>query len=143
MDFSISKEEMLEGMNKMNSLGPRLTGNKAHAEFVKWLKDEISKMDIPIYSDPFYFKRWEEKKSSIEILDDDERISIPVSSAYPYSGETDADGITEELVYIKGLSEIMDVKGKIAVFDVANVNFIPSEIAFDKRSSYPEDVVLE
>lgn len=143
MDFNVSKEEMLEGMNKMNSLGPRLTGNKAHGEFIKWLKDEISKMDIPIYSDPFYFRRWEEKKSSIEILDGDEKISIPVSSAYPYSGKTDADGITEELVYIKGLSEIMDVKGKIAVFDVANVNFIPSEIAFDKRSSYPEDVVLE
>lgn len=83
------------------------------------------------------------KKSSIEIIDGDETINIPVSSSYPYSGETDENGITEELVYIKGLSDVKDVKGKIAVFDVSNINFIPSEIAFDKRTSYPEDVVLE
>ncbi|MBQ8764004.1 MAG: hypothetical protein IJZ07_07860 [Clostridia bacterium] len=143
MNFVISKEEMLEGMHKMNSFGTRLTGSKGHAAFINWLKDEIGKMGIPIFSDPFYFKRWEEKKSSIGILDRDEIISIPVSSAYPYSGETCAEGITEELVYVDGVSDVTNIAGKIAVFDVANVNFIPSEIAFDKRTSYPEDVVLE
>ncbi len=143
MNFDISKERMLEGMHKMNSFGTRLTGSKGHNDFIKWLKDEINKMDIPVYSDPFYFRRWEEKRSSIEIIDGDEKISIPVSSAYPYSGETDAEGITEELVYVKGVKDIPKTTGKIAVFNVNNINFLPSEIAFDKRTSYPEDVVLE
>ena len=143
MNFNISKEEMLEGMNKMNSFGARLTGSKSHNDFIKWLKDEITKMDIPIFSDPFYFKRWEEKRSSIEIIDGNEKINIPVSSAYPYSGETSAEGITEELVYVDGVRDIPKTKGKIAVYNVANINFLPSEIAFDKRTSYPEDVVLE
>ena len=127
----------------MNSFGTRLTSSKEHNDFIKWLKDEIAKMDIPIFSDPFYFRRWEEKRSSIEIIDGDEKINIPVSSAYPYSGETAADGITEELVYIDSIADVPKTKGKIAVFNVNNINFLPSEIAFDKRTSYPEDVVLE
>lgn len=143
MNFYISKEEMLEGMQVMNSFGTRLTGSKGHTAFINWLKDEIGKMGIQIFSDPFYFRRWEEKSSSIEIIDGDEKINIPVSSAYPYSGETDCDGITEELVYVENISDMKKTAGKIAVFNVANINFLPSEIAFDKRTSYPEDVVLE
>lgn len=98
MNFEISKERLLEGMNVMNSFGTRLTGSRGHNEFIRWLKDEISAMNIPVFSDPFYFRRWEEKCSSIEIIDGDEKTEIPVSSAYPYSGQTSADGITEELV---------------------------------------------
>ena len=143
MDFIISKEELLEGMNIMNSFGTRLTGSEGHKKFIDWLKSEITAMGIPVFSDPFYFRRWEEKHSSIEIIDGGETIGIPVSSAYPYSGETTADGITEELVYVNGIKDIPKTKGKIAVFNVANINFLPSEIAFDKRTSYPEDVVLE
>ncbi|MBQ2812091.1 MAG: hypothetical protein IJE63_02465, partial [Clostridia bacterium] len=143
MNFEISKERLLEGMNVMNSFGTRLTGSRGHNEFIRWLKDEISAMNIPVFSDPFYFRRWEEKRSAIEIIDGDEKTEIPVSSAYPYSGQTSADGITEELVYVKSVKDIPKTTGKIAVFNVANVNFLPSEIAFDKRTSYPEDVVLE
>ena len=143
MNFSISKERLLEGMEIMNSFGTRLTGSKGHNDFIKWLKAEITEMDIPIFSDPFYFTRWEEKNSSIEIIDGDSKINIPVSSAYPYSGQTSAEGITEELVYVKSIKDVQKTTGKIAVFNVSNINFLPSEIAFDKRSSYPEDVVLE
>ncbi len=143
MNFNISKEAMLEGMHKMNSFGTRLTGSKGHRDFINWLKAEIGEMGIPVYSDPFWFRRWEEKNSSIEIIDGDEKINIPVSSAYPYSGETSPEGITEELVYVDGIKAIPDTTGKIAVFNIANINFLPSEIAFDKRTSYPEDVVLE
>ncbi len=143
MKFSVSKERLLEGVYMMNSFGTRLTGSVGHNAFINWLKNEINEMNIPVYSDPFYFRRWEEKSRSIEILDGDVKINIPVSSVYPYSGETDAEGITEELVYVKSITDIPKIKGKIAVFNISNINFLPSEIAFDKRSSYPEDVVLE
>lgn len=143
MNFSISKKRLLEGIHTMNSFGVRLTGSTGHNDFINWLKEEIAKMNIPVYSDPFYFRRWEEKNSSIEIINGGEKINIPVSSVYPYSGETSAEGITEELVYVKNVKDIPKTTGKIAVFDISNINFLPSEIAFDKRSSYPEDVVLE
>ncbi len=140
--MNISKEEMFAGMEKMNSCGVRLTGTKAHNDFIAYLKDEIGKMGIEIFTDPFYFDRWEEKRSSIKLLDGDEEIDIPVSSAYPYSGETSEVGITEELVYVGSPADLKKIRGKIAVFNIANINFLPSEVAFDKRSSYPEDVVL-
>lgn len=142
MNFNISKDEMYAGIEKMNSFGTRLTGSRGHTDFINYLKDEIAEMGVPVFSDPFYFKRWEEKSSSIEIIDGDEKINIPVSSAYPYSGETGEDGITEELVFVKNVSDVKNTSGKIAVFEISNVNFIPSEIAFNKRTSYPENVVL-
>ena len=143
MDFVISKENLLNGVEKMNSFGTRLTGSKGHNDFIKWLKNEISEMNIPIFSDPFFFRRWEEKHSLIEIADGTEMMNIPVSSAYPYSGETTSEGITAELVLVDRIKDIPDTTGKIAVYNVANINFLPSEIAFDKRTSFPEDVVLE
>lgn len=144
MELNSSPQQMLEGVRKMDSFGPRLTGSKAHADFIGWLKSEIQKDGFEIFSDPFYFDRWEEKHSSIAVLGENgEKTNIPVSSAYPYSGKTDEEGITEQLVYVKGLGDIPAAKGKIAVFDVSNINFIPSEVAFDKRTSYPEDVTLE
>ncbi len=142
MVFSISKEEIFAGVEKMNSFGTRLTGSRGHTDFINYLKDEIGKMDISVFSDPFYFRRWEEKKSSIEIIGGNEKIEIPVSSAYPYSGETDESGITEELVYVDSITDIGKISGKIAVYEISNVNFLPSEVAFDKRSSYPENVIL-
>ncbi|MBQ2758945.1 MAG: hypothetical protein IKJ88_06310 [Clostridia bacterium] len=143
MSFCVSKERMLEGIHMMNSFGTRLTGSKGHNDFIKWLKAEIAEMDIPTFSDPFYFTRWEEKNSSVEIIDGDEKINIPVSSAYPYSGKTSECGITEELVFVKNIKDAPKTAGKIAVFNISNINFLPSEIAFNKRSSYPQDVVLE
>lgn len=143
MAFDISKETMLEDMNTMNSFGTRLTGSKGHAKFIAFLKERIVQMGFDIHSDPFYFRRWEEKRSSIEIIDGDKRINIPVSSVYPYSGETDETGVIGELVYVKNILDIPKTRNKIAVFDIKNINFLPSEIAFDKRTSYPESVVLE
>ncbi len=143
MTYTISKNEMLKNIHQMNSFGTRLTGSKGHNEFIKWLKDEITKMDIPVFSEPFYFRRWEEKYASISIINGENTINIPISSAYPYSGETTPKGIIEELVHVKSINDVPKVAGKIAVFNVANINFLPSEIAFDKRTSYPEDVVLE
>ncbi len=143
MNIEISKEEMLDGINKMNSFGTRLTGSKGHTDFINFLKAEITKMDVAVFSDPFYFNRWEEKCSSIKIFGENETTDIPVSSAYPYSGQTTPIGITEELVFVKNITDVANVNGKIAVFNIRNINFLPSELAFDKRTCYPEDVVLE
>ena len=142
MNINVLRKEMLEGIETMNSFGTRLTGSKGHTDFINYLKSQISDMGIQIFSDPFYFKRWEERSSSIGIIEGEDVIDIPVSSAYPYSGETSADGIIRELVYVKELSDIKNISGKIVVFEIGNVNFLPSEIAFNKRSSYPENVVL-
>lgn len=77
MNYTILKENLQDGMEKMNACGIRLTGSKDQNDFISYLQDEIKKMGVKIYSDPFYFRRWEEKSSSIEILDGEEKSTFP------------------------------------------------------------------
>lgn len=142
MSYEITSKKLSDGVDKMNALGPRYTGSKAHSAFIEDLKKQVRDMGYEVYSDPFYFKRWEEKESSLHIIGDED-LEIEVSSAHPYSGLTGDDGITAPLCYVKNAGDIKNVKDKIAVFEVSNIDFVPSEIAFDKRTSYPEDALME
>ena len=69
MSFNISKEEVLNGIETMNGFGLRLTGSEGQQNFVDYLKNEIHKMGFNTYSDLYSFDCWEEKHSSIKIID--------------------------------------------------------------------------
>ncbi len=143
MSKRISKAEMLSGIKKMNSFGSRVTGSEGQLDFIKYLKSQIREMGLEVYSDPFYFKKWEEKDASLEIMGYNGPEKIEISSVYPYSGETKESGITSELFYVSDkMRGYAGVKDKIAVIEISELEGLPSEIAFDKRSSYPDDVVL-
>ena len=47
----VSKEEVLSGVEKMNSFGVRTTGSGAQRDFVSYLKSEVEKMGLSTYSD--------------------------------------------------------------------------------------------
>lgn len=139
----ISKTEMLKEIKQMNSFGTRLTGSKGQLDFIEHIKSEIKDMGLDVYSDPFYFKKWEETEASLQIFGFNGPEDIPISSVFPYSGETKENGITSELYYVGDkMSGFAGAKDKIAVVEISEINSIPSEVAFDKRSSYPEDVQL-
>ena len=135
-----SKRTVLNGMNKMNSFGTRLTGSKGQLDFIAYLKNEIKKMGLEVYSDPYRFNRWEEKKSSIVLhgMEGDE--SIHVSSPWPYSGQTGENGITGQLVYCpaKHLG-FLGARGGIAVVKMKDFEKVPSGVAFNQRSLITED----
>ena len=141
-----SANKLYEQVKKMNSFGVRLTGTKAQQDFIDYLKKEIHKMGLETYSDPYRFMRWEEKRSSFKIksAEDDSEFDIPISSAFPYSGRTPAEGITAELVHIKEKHiGYIPAKDKIAVVEVDELDFLPSELAFDERgTSVPEGITL-
>ncbi len=141
MSKRISKAELLKGVKTMNSFGSRITGAQGQLDFISYLKKEIRGMGLEVYSDPFYFKKWEKKEASLKIYGYNGPEEIEISSVFPYSGETKDSGITSELVYSGG-DRISGVKDKIAVVEVSQLSELPSELAFDKRSSYPEDVTL-
>lgn len=134
-----SKDEMLARVEKMNSFGPRLTGNKAHKEFIKYLKDEINALGILTYTDPYFFNRWEEKNSSLVIHDENGDEKVHISSVFPYSGETETDGVNGELALITDQRlGFLGLDGKIAVVKIDELNFLPSTIAFHIRNKLPE-----
>ncbi len=142
MSYKITSEALLKGVEKMNAFGPRYTGSKAHQSYIDFLKSEVKSIGYDVFTDPFYFKRWQALESSLRVLGDPDTV-IPVSSVHPYSGKTSDEGITAELCHVKSPADLKGLKGKIAVFEVSNIDFVPSEIAFDKRTSYPEDALME
>lgn len=134
----VSKEEVLSGVEKMNSFGIRTTGSGAQRDFVNYLKDEIHQMGLPTYSDLYSFNRWKERSSSLTIHSYGKDEEIEVSSAWPYSGETGPLGVTAEVVEIFGKHlNYLPAAGKIALVNVHDLGKIPSGIAFNQRKSYP------
>ena len=142
---NITSPELLKAeVEKMNSFGVRLTGTKAQRNFIKYLKSQIHEMGIETFSDPSRFMRWEETNKSLVIKDLDEEFNIPISSAFPYSGRTPAEGITAQMALVKEKHiGYLSATNKIAVVEVNELDFLPSEIAFDERGrSIPDDLHL-
>ncbi|WP_020432871.1 hypothetical protein, partial [Paenibacillus riograndensis] len=123
---------MLKNIETMNAFGSRTTGSEGHNQFIAWLEQQVADMGLSINRDNYTFDRWEEKKSSI-IIDNQE---IHVSSAYPYSGETDANGVAGELVYTKR-GDYAKAKGKIAVVEVKNLKHFPIGLVMNVRKAFP------
>ncbi len=143
MSFNISKERVLNSIETMNSFGLRLTGSRAQQRFADYLKDEIHKMGFTTYSDLYSFDRWEEKHSSIKIINPHGDEELEVTSAWPYSGETDENGITEEIVEIFGKHiNYLPARGKIALVKVKDLEKVPTGFAFNQRNSFPKGLSL-
>lgn len=121
---------MLKDIEVMNSFGSRTTGSEGHNQFISWLEQQVTDMGLKVYRDHYTFDRWEEKNSSLMI----DQQSIHVSSAFPYSGETDEKGVTGELVYTKR-GEYDQASGKIAVIEIENFRNFPSGIVMNMRDS--------
>lgn len=139
-----SPELLQQEVEKMNSFGVRLTGTKAQRNFIKYIKSQIHEMGLETFSDPSRFMRWEEKSKKIVINAEDGDIEVPISSAFPYSGETPAEGITAPLTLVNEKHVgYLTTAGKIAVVEVNELDFLPSEIAFDEKGrSIPEGLTL-
>ena len=139
-----SPELLQEEVEKMNSFGVRLTGTKAQRNFIKYLKSRIHDMGIETFSDPSRFMRWEETNKKLVIKDLDEEFEVPISSAFPYSGRTPAEGITAQMTLVREKHVgYLNATDKIAVVEVDELDFLPSEIAFNERErSIPEGLRL-
>ena len=139
-----SPELLQEEVEKMNSFGVRLTGTKSQRNFIKYLKSRIHDMGIETFSDPSRFMRWEETNKKLVIKDLDEEFEVPISSAFPYSGRTPAEGITAQMTLVREKHVgYLNATDKIAVVEVNELDFLPSEIAFNERErSIPEGLRL-
>ena len=138
-----SPEQLLHEVETMNGFGVRLTGSPAHKAYVEYLKAQLHDMGLQVYSNPYFFNRWEAKRASLVLHDVNGNEKIPISSVFPYSGETPAEGFTAELTMLdtQRLS-VLRARGKIGVIRINNISQIPSKVAFDERRSFPEDLHL-
>ena len=127
-----SEDTMLKEIDTMNAFGSRTTGSKGHQDFIVWLKKQLNDMGLEVHSDTYLFDRWEEKRSTLLINQE----QIHVSSAYPYSGETDENGITGELIPVRS-GNFDKAKGKIAVVEINTVKKLPLGLIMNKQESFP------
>ena len=138
-----SSEALHSEVEAMNRFGARLTGSAAHKSFIGYIKNQLRDMGIKVYSDPHFFNRWEARKASIVLHNANHTVDVPVSSVFPYSGETPPGGITGELVLLENQRlTYFRARGKIAVVRINNLDQLPSKVAFDERRSMPDDLRL-
>lgn len=129
-----TKEKVREEIEVMNSFQSRATGTKGHQEFIAWMKDMLHTMGLETHSDHYTFDRWEETRKAL-FLNQEE---IPIASAYPYSGETDQNGVTGELIRVKN-GNYKNAKGKIAVVEISAKNKLPTNLFMNKQGAVPPE----
>ncbi len=115
----------------MAKLGPKYTGNKAHTTFVEWLATEMKKVGVDVGRERYTLPRWDARRAELTVSPASGSVSkIPVTSYFPYSGQTPAAGVTGEIVYA-GTSpnfKLDGLQGKIAFIDFATSTRQWSEI---------------
>jgi len=84
----------------MAGLGPKFTGNDAHRTFVEFLATELKRAGLDVARDSYVFTRWEATRRELTATPNGAQPrKVPVTSDYPYSGRTEPQGVTGELVY--------------------------------------------
>jgi hypothetical protein len=117
-----AQKEVWDHQIWMAKLGPKYTGNQAHTTFVEFLATEMKGLGVDVARDRYTFPRWEAKRWTIDVTTaSGERVKIPVSSYFPYSGETSSAGVSGELVYAGSNPNfsMQGTQGKIVFVDFA------------------------
>ena len=119
-----SQKEVWEAETFMNDLGPRLTGSPAQAKYVDFLDANLRELGLQLSRLRYTIPRWEAHRWALEVEPAGaSKKPVAVTSYYPYSGKTPAEGISGELVYGGAVAKAnwsgIDAKGKIVMFDMA------------------------
>ena len=117
-----SQQAVWEQQLWMAKLGPKYTGNAAHTTFVEFIAKELQTAGLDVERLHYTFPRWEARRWELTVAPaGGAPFKAPVTSYFPYSGQTPASGVTGDLTFagsnptftLDGLS------GKVALVDFA------------------------
>src|SRR5262245_2111655 len=95
-----SKEEIWDQQIWMAKLGPKYTGNRAHATFVESLAAQLQSHGVDLARERYTFPRWDARRWALTIAPaSGAAFNAPVTSYFPYSGQTPASGVSGEMVF--------------------------------------------
>src|SRR5471032_336981 len=116
-----SQKDVWDQQVWMAKLGPKYTGNKAHTTFVEFLATEFQKAGCDVAREHYTLPRWDAKRCDIDVKPGGAGFKVPVTSYFPYSGQTSAAGVTGELVYAGSNPKftLTGLQGKVALIDFA------------------------
>ncbi|HEX4187718.1 MAG TPA: hypothetical protein VHY83_07475 [Solirubrobacteraceae bacterium] len=99
-----SGEECRQRVQRMVDFGPRLTGSPAHNRYIAWLEAQFTKYGCTMLPrDNYPVGYWHLKGTtpcSLKIMSGATPQTITITSYYPRSGRTGANGVTGPLVYL-------------------------------------------
>jgi hypothetical protein len=124
-----TQQKVWADMTSMAALGPKFTGNPAHVKFVDFLANRLTELKLEVTRDHYTFPRWDAKHWAISVANGGAKTGVPVTSYFPYSGQTPRDGVTGELVYVGKYPDVKleNLQGKIALVD-----FVPPTRKFSE-----------
>ena len=94
------KKEVWDHQVWMAKLGPKYTGNRAHTTFVDFLATQLQAHGLDVAREHYTLPRWDAKRWEIGIAPaSGSPFKVPVTSYFPYSGQTSSSGVTGELVF--------------------------------------------
>lgn len=108
-------------IDRLCELGPRTSGSAAHQALIEDVAAELLTIGYHVHRDTHFFDRW-------DLAADEAGLQIglkqvPLSSAWPYSGQTGPAGITGKLILMRGLRKNWRAAtGKIAVIEAQNID---------------------
>ena len=117
-----TQKEVWDQQVWMAKLGPKYTGNKAHTAFVDFLATEFEKAGCDVVRDRYTLPRWDARRREISIAPSSgDRFKAPVTSYFPYSGQTAASGVTGPLAFAGNNPKFAlgDLQGKVALVEFA------------------------
>lgn len=110
---------------QMVELGPRFTGSPALRGWHDLVAGRFAELGLEVLREPMPIDWWEHKRWSLTLIESGAETEIPVAAYYPYSGHTDEEGVTAELVDAgTGLPQdfvLHDVAGKIAYLQATQI----------------------
>ena len=115
-----SQKEIWDHETWMAKLGPKYTGNRAHVQFVDFLATQMKSFGLDGAREHYALPMWEAKRWEITIAPAaGAPFKAPVTSYFPYSGQTPAAGVTGELVYAGSAPtfKLDALQGKVALVD--------------------------
>jgi hypothetical protein len=133
-----SENGLWQLVNQMNDLGPRYTGGRAHTRFIELLASGLESLGLDVKRDTKKFYRWSARKYGLAVTSNGEM--VPVTSYYPYSGETSQDGVSARLYYAgsTGKPDYSGAKGKIVIVDCP-IRPLSMDRLFHVTTAYPPE----
>ena len=117
-----SQKEVWDWQVWMAKLGPKYTGNQAHTEFVEFLASHLKEFGLDVAREHYTLPRWDARRWEITVTPaSGQSFHAPVTSYFPYSGQTPSEGATGELVYAGHAPsfKLDGLQGKVALIDFA------------------------
>jgi hypothetical protein len=136
---------LAEKVNRLREVGPRETGNFEHVRFVNYIAEQLASLGLRVHRDSHSFDRWSVHGagSRCALTVHGSRggsLTIPVASAYPYSGRTGRNGVTGPLQLIRCAHWWKNGAGKIAVIEVPYPR-VPIKLLLDDVGHLPADAI--